>query len=150
MVVELHLHELYILQQRLLSWLKQLQRAYRYDERAAQVSQVVTDLTADVSTTLGILASVRGSHVHKERYDHADVARLRLIDLLSLSNDAEMKKAMRLLRRVAVQESHARLKEQAREWNSIVSGLLERLFGSLSAVIVCTTGNSLRPPTPAK
>jgi hypothetical protein len=150
MVVELHLHEVYILQERLMTWFKQIERAYKSDTRAAAVRDAIRSLSTEVAATLGDLVRLRGGHVHQERHDHTDIARLRLIDLLALSRDPRMKQTMRQLRKIAVTESHERLKEQARRWNTKVSVLLERVFQVMTRLLFAPITGSLLAPAPSR
>lgn len=150
LIVEGHLHELYILRERLCSWLKQIARSYKSDARSLEISRTTIRLDSLVKASLEPLMQVRGSHVHEWRYDNPDIGRLQLIDILAKSPSDEFSKAIRLLRRTASQDTHGRLKTQTKAWNSVASNLIEAVYSDLHELLFISPGQALRYPTPRK
>ena len=135
MVVEGHLHELYLLRERLIAFATRIARAYKKDPDSKKVSRVAEVLEQFVLEALGRFTNVRGRHVHVRRYTHSDIDRLRPISVLEKGPDDDIKKAVRYIKRHATTESHNRLKAQARKWNKIAAQVLEEYCKLASAVV---------------
>jgi hypothetical protein len=149
-VVEGQLHELYVLQERLLAWLVAIEKAYKSDHRAGDVAQTVKRIREAVQSAFRPLIQVRGSHVHELRYDNSDIGRLELIDLLSQSQDKEFVGAIRLLRKHATQVTHARLKQQVRNWNRVATSVLEAVHQALHILLFLPDQDAFNYPIPRR
>ena len=147
-VVEGQLHELYVLQQRLLAWVTTIEKAYRSDRRAGDVAVMVKRIKEAVLAAFRSLAHVRGSHVHEFRYNNSDIGRLELIDLLSQSPDKGFVRTIRLLRKQATQVTHVRLKQQVRERNNVAAAVLEVVHEVLHVLLFLPNQDGFNYPTP--
>jgi hypothetical protein len=132
--IENYLNELYILKNRLISYLNIIDKAYRKSGISKEVSGRVKALYADVSTAFEPRTKVRGYHVHEYRVTNQDLDRLRTLDLLSRGND-QLGKTMRQLFLVDYRKTR-------KEWaNSIekeireIKKLLDNYFGQLRQVL---------------
>lgn len=149
-MVEVHLHEIYTLHERLQAWLTQIARAYKSDTRGPAVKKLTDLLSARTTEMLRPLLGVRGQHVHEWRYHNPDISRLELIDLLASSPSDDFSKAIKILRRSATNETHRRLKRQAQTWNSLTFELLELVLSHLSQVLFSNDGKSFLYPNPQR
>jgi hypothetical protein len=146
LIVEAHLHELYMLRERLVSYVKLIQRFYRKDGNAKAISKTTASLKEYVSKSFAGFTFVRGSHVHRFRYSNDDIDRIALISLLQTSPNRRFRAAIRSLGRVAISETHNKLKAQAKNWNSLVAKVLEVYFTALLQIVFANDGKSLRYP----
>ncbi len=87
--IENYLNELYILKNRLISYLTIIERAYKKCDRASEISKELKPVYQIVSGTLDGYINIRGSHVHDKRYSDTDFDRLTNLSLLSMSQDKE-------------------------------------------------------------
>jgi len=145
-VVETHLHELYILRERLMAYAIHIRRLYRRDTNAAVVAEITSLLEQYVSTAFASFTSVRGSHVHQSRYANDDIERLELIAILQHGQDKQFGNAIRILGRTAISETQTKLKEQAKKWNSTVAKVLEEYFKVLLQLVFTSDAKSFRYP----
>ncbi len=149
-VMEGQLHELYVLQERLLAWLVAVEKAYKSDARAIDVTLATQELRQAIRGHFRLLINLRGSHVHEYRYDNSDIERLEMMDLLSRSPDLEFASAIRTLRRKATRDTHARLKQQVRDWNKIATSAVEAVHQILYGIIFHPSGKGFLYPTPKR
>jgi hypothetical protein len=82
--VENYLNELYLLKNRLITYLKAIDRSYKKSDIAEHVSKTIAPLYTFVSDTLKNYIEVRGAHVHQHRYSDDDFDRLSTLELLTL------------------------------------------------------------------
>ena len=146
LVVEAHLNELYVLRERLLAYAKTVERAYRKDLHSKEIAKVTASLEAFVVKVLSSFARARGSHIHEYRYSHDDIERLQLVALLKLSPDKEFKKRIRALGKVAIADTHARLRNQAKKWNLLASRVIEMFAKEISPLVISNDLKSFRYP----
>ena len=146
MVVEAHLHELYLLRERLISLAKRIARAYKKDAESKRIARIANALEEFVLKALGSFTTVRGNHVHVRRYTHADIDRLRLISILQKGPDSDFTKAIRHFKRIATTESHNRLKIQARKWNKTAAIVLEEYCKVANSLLFVDGTQSIRYP----
>lgn len=145
-VVEGHLHELYLLRERLIALAKHIARAHKKDSDSKKVLRITNALEKFVLEALGRFTNVRGSHVHVRRYTHADIGRLRLISVLQKGPADDFTKAIRYIKRHATTESHSRLKVQARKWNKTAAQVLEEYCKVASSLVFVEGTQSFRYP----
>ncbi len=81
--VENYFNEVYILEQRVLSYLTKIGREYRRDSRHAEVLAATRPLFRLVDQSLKGIVNTRGRHVHERRYTDKDLDRLELMNLLT-------------------------------------------------------------------
>lgn len=66
-VVENHLHEIYILKERLVKYLRRVERLYKKDKQLASIRRGAAPLYKLVSQSLSPLTTSRNTHVHNFR-----------------------------------------------------------------------------------
>lgn len=81
--VENYFNEVYILEQRVLSYLTKIGREYRRDSRHTEVLAATRPLFRLVDQSLKGIVNTRGRHVHERRYTDDDLDRLELMNLLT-------------------------------------------------------------------
>lgn len=75
-LIESHLHETYILRERIDAFSKFLERAYRKDRGARRIAVITKRIRRTTERTLRRLVAVRGEHVHVRRHRVPDIERL--------------------------------------------------------------------------
>ena len=93
--VEAFLHELYILQQRLIQFLKFIERQHRRDPRLPRIQAACKMLNAFVIDSMRIGISIRSSHVHKWRLSDTQFDRLGGIKLYTMMPNEEIRTAFK-------------------------------------------------------
>ncbi len=81
--VENYLNELYLLKNRLIAYLKLIERSYKRSDISEHVTATIYPLNKVVSKVLKDYIEVRGAHVHQHRYSDDDFDRLSTLELLS-------------------------------------------------------------------
>ena len=84
--VENYLYEIYILKERLLFYLKILEKSYRKSSEGRNIQRKIKPLYSVVSSTLKQPISVRNYHVHVHRISNQEFDRLSTLELLSKSD----------------------------------------------------------------
>jgi len=81
--VENSLNEVYLLRERLKSYLTTLGRSYRGDPRHDEVLQKTRPLFRTVDKVLNDIITIRGRHVHLSRFNDIDLDRVASMELLA-------------------------------------------------------------------
>ncbi len=81
--IENYFHEIYILRERLTAFLKRVGRGFREDRRHSSVLAATRPLFPMVTDSLKGVANTRNAHVHRIRFDAADLTRLDTLQLIS-------------------------------------------------------------------
>jgi hypothetical protein len=145
-VVEGHLHEIYILRTRLEKLATAVARLFKSDQDAKRIGVTTGAVKTFLETSLEGLSRTRGSHVHEWRYSNEDIDRLELIRTLRRGKLSPFTKTLIPLQRLAAEESHERLLEQARRWNKRVSKVLEEVFRVLNPIVFNADMKTFRSP----
>ena len=129
--VEKHLEEVYIVKNRIISFLRFLQK--RLSRRGfVELTEKVLRWEAVVERGFEGIVKMRGSHVHVERFGGSDIKRLATLDLLVLAGKMnELRKLRQVLLVSAVKEWGKAIKAN----NKAVEKLLDRLFDDLTPII---------------
>ncbi|HUX79171.1 MAG TPA: hypothetical protein VMW10_05440 [Alphaproteobacteria bacterium] len=85
--VENYLNELYLLKNRLIAYLKIIEKSYKKSDISEDVATTISPLYKVVSEALKGYIEVRGAHVHKHRYSDDEFDRLSTLELLSRGKD---------------------------------------------------------------
>ena len=83
-LIEGYFHEVYILQQRLLSFLTILKRLYKTARNYKEIVQIADSLNQIILTALGDIVHTRGHHVHEHRFSDQELERLRLLEVVTV------------------------------------------------------------------
>jgi hypothetical protein len=93
--VEAFLHELYILQERLVQFLKFIERQHRKDPRLPQIKAACAVLNNLVIDSMKKGIAIRGSHVHRWRMSDARIDRLNAMSLHMMMPGTEVEKVFK-------------------------------------------------------
>lgn len=77
--VEMHLHEVYILRERLFAFLKLVERSYRKDRSIRRITAATKRVRRAVIRALNPYVQMRGEHVHLARLRVPDIERLEFL-----------------------------------------------------------------------
>ena len=135
-----------MLRERLVAYAATVGRAYRKDARGTEIARVTVAMEKFVVKVLSTYARARGSHIHDYRYSHDDIERLQLFALLKLSPDKEYRKNIRALGQVAIADTHARLRNQAKNWNLLASRVIEIFAKAIVPLVIADDLKSFRYP----
>jgi hypothetical protein len=113
------LHELYILQQRLLQFLKFIERQHKGDPRQPGIKAACVVLNTFVVDSMKKGIAIRGSHVHRWRLSDSKVDRLNAIRFSTLMTGTELEKVFRAF----YEAEYMKTRKQWRGW--ITGGILE-------------------------
>jgi len=80
--IEAYLNEVYVFQQRLLSYVRRVRRYAEKRTAKAEVGRILDTIERMVFTTFEEIIKTRGASVHVTRYTDDDVSRLNTLDLL--------------------------------------------------------------------
>lgn len=114
--VEAFLHELYILQERLLQFLKFVERQHRRDSRLPGIKATCAVLREFVIATMKKGIDIRGSHVHRWRLSDTKIERLNAINFYTLMPNAKVRKTFKSF----YEAEYRKARKQWRSW--IVDG----------------------------
>ncbi|MCK5331486.1 MAG: hypothetical protein KAK01_08760 [Candidatus Marinimicrobia bacterium] len=84
--IENYLNELYILKNRLLRYLKILDKAYKKSNNYAKIEKLFKPLHSSIPEIFESYTKTRGIHVHEYRYSDDDITHLQSIELLLKGN----------------------------------------------------------------
>ncbi len=130
--IEAYLQEVYILQERIIAYLKWLRRAYRYSPRANLVEAVAERLERIAIASLEPIRRARGAHVHEERFDSADLDRLGMLETIVQENSVEIYQRIYRVEHKKIRWAWTRW---MRESNYAIGQLLEIVFSTLAQVV---------------
>jgi len=89
--IENYLNELYILRNRLISYLKIIERAYRKSNNYSHIERTLKPVYNFISSAFKGYTEIRGIHVHQNRYSDDDISRLSSLELLSRGDSKQEK-----------------------------------------------------------
>jgi hypothetical protein len=143
--VQAFLNELYILQQRLLGFLKFIERQHRKDTRLDNIKVVCEALRGFVTESMKKGVAIRGSHVHEWRLSDNDHDRLIGISLYTKMPNEEIQEAF-----AAYYDSeYKKIRRRRREW--VASGigvsreLVDAFFDKLFKLVFDDKGSMVYP-----
>jgi hypothetical protein len=135
--IESYLNEMYILKNRLIAYLKVIERSYKSTTKEDEVKSIIAPLYSIVSESLKGIVNVRGGHVHGTRYSDKDLDRLETIELVTIG-DYETYKNM----------FHNHYKGTRVKWvktlkgnNEVVKKLLDFYFDELHRILFDDNGD---------
>lgn len=94
--IESHFNEIYILRERLKTFLTIIERLYRKDPRHSNILRVTQAMAKLVTDMLEGVTTTRSSHIHQSRFQSEDLNRLESLDLLTSVGINEVSDHLRL------------------------------------------------------
>jgi len=147
-IFEAYLQEIYILRERLISFLTIIARSFRKTSRNEHVNKVSTMLSKMVIKSFDKIIAIRGFHVHSYRYSEKDFDILNSLEVMTnLEPDVDtkltglLKSYYEISHRTVRKKSHQRIKEN----NAVVRKILDAFFESLFMVLFDRDGNVIFP-----
>jgi hypothetical protein len=139
-LVEAYLNEIYILEQRLLTFLTFIDRQHKGDPRLPQIKAKCKPLRKGVQTSFEELVGTRGSHVHQVRFSDRQLNRLAAFELLGLPGASDrdagkMATAMRARYNSEYWKARTHFREWIRKTNSRMTALLDVYFQTLFPLV---------------
>lgn len=90
--IENYFSEIYILKNRMISYIQTIQKIYLRSGRSELVKSRLSLLSKDILFLFEKISEIRGKHVHKERFSDIGLAKLNSIELILYGeNDDELK-----------------------------------------------------------
>ena len=132
---EAHLHELYVLQQRLCRYLKTIERQFRRSIQLPEIKKRSEPVSKFVIQALENVVKVRGSHVHVARAYDKNIARLGTMTLLTKGSDKSFKLAIEVLLRDEARKIRKQWKSKVADNNTAIEKLLDAYFEALHPLI---------------
>ena len=150
--VEAYSHETYLLAQRLLKFLKVLEREHRRDPEIKAIKELCAALGEFVRGAFKKVAKLRSSHVHEARLTDKSIDRLGSIDLYAraLGDLGARRHRITRLFRQFYQAEYLKSRRSWKKWiasgNVATRELLDKYFEGLSPVILDEGRNTIRYP----
>ncbi len=132
--VEKHLEEIYIVKNRIISFLRFLQKRIRR-KGFVELTTKISHWEAVVEKGFEDIVKTRGSHVHVERFVGTDIKRLATLDLLVLAGKMN---DLRKLRQTVLVSAVKEWAKAIKVVNEAVGNLLDGLFDELTPIIFDT------------
>ncbi len=140
--VEFYLNQIYVLQERIIKYLKFIENKYNKAE-TKHVSEAASKLIKDVCDCLKYPTSIRGAHVHVEQYDQSDLHRLEVLEaLIMFSNLPGTQEQFDIL----FKKTRRRLDKEISESLTMIEKMLDVCFGKLASILDLGNGRLLLPP----
>ena len=144
--VEAYLSEVYILRERLVAYLKMVQRQYKGEVGLRAVRTQCQFFLKGLVSSLEGMVRVRGAHVHEYRYTDPDIDRLGTFALLSRSDDSEFSRTMRTFFRTEYRTVRKKWRRTLLTNNKTIKLLLDPFFDSLHTLMFERGTQALRFP----
>ena len=144
--VEAWLANVYILQLRLTSYLKVVERQHKKDPHLPAIRGSFQDLEELLTKTLKGVVEVRGQRVHRVRFSDDDIDRLGYIELLTHGSDDGFSRLMRLLHYSVHRKVKTAWKDRVVTNNKAIRELLDIFFDALFPVVFDEKTKALKYP----
>ena len=143
--VEAYFAELYMLQQRLDTYVVLLERQFRKDNRFATVRDRCKHLPSLVRKALENQLRLRHGHVHESRFRDIGIERIKTMGLLMLSEDERMSGIMRIYYRLEHAKVRKKWKKTLADNNKYVRRILNVFFAHFFPVVFEADGSLVYP-----
>lgn len=149
--VEMHLHEIYILEQRLCSYLKVIQRQFKNNSSLPEINRVMEALNNIIFKSFDGIRKTRGAHVHDRRFNDDDLDRLKLIALFRLSpkkeKNTKLEKAINAYYQHECQVIKKKWKDTANKNYEDIHKLLDIYFDTLIPIVFDSKSGDISLPS---
>jgi hypothetical protein len=133
--VEAFLHEMYLLEQRLIRQIRFFERQFRNDSRGKRVAGISQNLSEGIRKAFAQTVELRRVHVHEQRISDADISRLGTMELLTANSKGEWVDALRLYYRGEYKRIKKRWKKMIGDSNDSVRKTLDFYFDVLFPIV---------------
>lgn len=145
---EAYLHEVYVLEQRLLLYLKVIERQHRGDPRLPVIKDECDALRPAVLSAWRELTGLRSQHVHRVRFSDTDIERLiaiRLYIRLVGASHSKFAQMLQALYRTEYVKSRRGLKKWIASSNAATQEILDLYFDALFPAVFNDKGKVRYP-----
>ncbi len=144
--IENYFSEVYVLKNRLITYLDCIKKAYKSDPRCLKVRAETKRLRLIIEKTLENLVNIRGDHVHLSRYEDPDLDRLSLFEVLSHgAQDEGPDMALKALHEWNYKDTRRKWKRTISKNNLATRKLLDVYFSGLHQFLFDGKGKVLTP-----
>ena len=133
--LENYLNEIYILKNRLISYLKIIIRSYNKNTKYKNIDQNLNPLYGMINNSFKGLVNIRGSHVHVSRYSHFDLDRLRTIEIFTKSED-KLAETFLEMQKIILSEVRSKWKTKIKKDLESINKLLDIYFERIMKEII--------------
>jgi len=144
--VEAYLNEVYLLQERLLAFVKLVERQYKKDKDEAFARIQFQSLADSIRQSLKGVVGARATHVHEVRFTDPDIDRLSMIALLSRNRDGKSDELRRVYFRLEYDDAKGKWRDKLSQNNKTIRSMLDMVYDNLYGLIFETTTGELRIP----
>jgi hypothetical protein len=144
--VEAWFAEMYILRERLTSYLKVVERQYKRDPHFSTIQARCRSLGDLITKTLQDVIALRGQHIHENRFSDDDMDRLDTLELLTHDLDDVVKSLMHLHHRIEHRKVRRAWKDRIVANNKAVRELIDVFFDVLFPVVFDEESQALKYP----
>ena len=140
--------EVYILKERLISYLKKLNREFRSEACHAEIENQISPLYKIVAGALKHIVDIRGRHVHDLRYSNRDFERLSLLEVLAGPSaiDCEFREVLAPHYELEFRSIRNDWKRRLKSNNEVLDELLDLYGEHLFATLCDESKNRLKCP----
>ncbi len=142
--MENHLHEIYILKERLTSYFTSIGRLYRGDSRHKGVLKITRPLFLLVSKSLKDITNIRSSHVHRNRFADDDLSRLKRQEIFVQVGTDDFKFIVDLYNK-DYKITRKKFQNIMKENNNLIKKLIDGCFDVLYEIITDNKGQIKYP-----
>lgn len=144
--VECYYSEVYVLRERLTTYLKVISRRLKRSPSIASLQETCQRLEAISTEALRGVTDVRSHHVHRSRMSDSAINRMKMVSLLMLSPDPKMRQAMQNYHRELHREAKRQWSRTMKSNNEAIGKLLDIFFGTLEPLLFDVKLGKIREP----
>lgn len=145
-LIESHLSEVYVFQERWKVHVTQLKRKYKTDPASVEIRELCQQVLKLLGQALEPLIRVRGQHVHKVRFSHEGLERLESIALLRRHPDDRVRRLMATHYKGEYRKVRGDLLQWVATANKTIGHLLDTFCDALFPIAFEPGTNRLRCP----
>jgi hypothetical protein len=141
-----HLTEVFLLRERLKTYAKSIERAFKGDTQFGEVRTRTSVLVANAASALAPILQIRNVHTHQRRFRDDGISRLEAMGLLLRNGDARFRSAMKEQYRVEYAKGKKRWRYIITDNNKAVRKIVDTFFEGLYPLVFNTDTARLRFP----
>ena len=141
--VERYFQEVYILKERLVSYLKTVERRFTKGPIRNEVAEELRHLKGMIEASLQPLLGIRSQHVHEQRFADADLNRLDEIELLKDTHVADLAEHFEDHYEIRYREVRQKWKRTIRDNNKAIDEVLDVCGNVLARILFDTHTENL-------
>jgi hypothetical protein len=140
-----YMNEMYILKERLSTYLTKIGRLYRKDRRHEKILKSTRGIFKMVANTFSGITRTRGAHVHQLRYTDKEIDRLNLIELLVQNGSLDFFEQSTDFYEFEYRNIRKKWKNIVKQNNEALRELFNIYFDALLKILFDKNGNLIYP-----